>query len=65
MIKMIWIKMRKGTARLSTDSNGKVLGSINGMANDARNNNAKILLIRKIILLKNESFFIDFNFSRL
>lgn len=49
--------IKNGTARLNTDNNGKDFGEIYGIANDAINNNANILLIKKIILFKKDKFF--------
>lgn len=47
------------------DNDGKVLGEIYGNANDAKNNNAKTLLIKNIILLKKDKFFNGLNFCLL
>ena len=58
MIKRICKNNNNGTAKLNTDKTGSVFGGIKGMANEAKNNKAKMLLIKKIILFKNERFFI-------
>ena len=57
MIKSIWINSSKGTAKLKADNDGKVFGEIYGKANDAKNNNANTLLIKKSTLLKKDKFF--------
>ena len=60
--KSMWININKGTAKLKTDNDGKVLGEIYGNANDAKNNNANTLLMKKTILLKKDKFFNGLNF---
>ncbi len=49
--------MIKGIVKLIAESKGNVFGAIYGIINDAKNNNAKTLLKKKIILFRNDKFF--------
>jgi len=49
--------MTNGMVKLNAERRGNVFGATYGIINDAKNNNANTLLMKKMILFINDKFF--------